>query len=100
MLKWLIRRRLAAFERDFDYDLTYVRSLLDTDMAAFRKFAAISGMAHYRRDVPVDVCCAAGLTASLAEDCGPCTQLGVTMALREGVKPETIAAVFRKAPNA
>ena len=23
MLKWLLRRRLAAFERDFDYDARY-----------------------------------------------------------------------------
>jgi hypothetical protein len=31
MFKWLIRNRLSAFERSFDYDLSYVRSLLAAD---------------------------------------------------------------------
>ena len=36
-------------------------------------------------DVPLDLYCAVGLTGAVSADCGPCTQLGVTMALREGV---------------
>jgi hypothetical protein len=34
------------------------------------------------------------ITGTLAEDCGPCTQLMVTMALREGVDPRTLSAVL------
>src|SRR5262249_32537906 len=37
---------------------------------------------------------AATLTAAKAEDCGPCTQLGVTMAERAGVAPAVLRAVL------
>src|SRR5690606_23793049 len=36
----------------------------------------------------------------LAADCGPCVQLVVTMALREGVPPALISAVLRKQDDA
>ena len=32
---------------------------------------------QFRRDVPIEAWCAAGITAVRHEDCGPCTQLGV-----------------------
>src|SRR5262249_7016474 len=37
---------------------------------------------------------AAGITAVRHEDCGPCTQLGVTMAERAGVSPAVLQAVL------
>lgn len=95
MLKWLIERRLRAFERSFDYDMSYVRAILAADTRAFFAFARVQGFARYRRDVPLEVCYAVGLVGTLAEDCGPCTQLGVAMALRDGVPAETLRAVLR-----
>src|SRR5262249_37008805 len=47
-----------------------------------------------------EVWCAAGLTAVREEDCGPCTQLGVTMAERAGVKPAVLRAVLADNPDA
>jgi hypothetical protein len=41
MLKWLIRRQLAAFERNFDYEARYMYDILDADVRAamaFNKF--------------------------------------------------------------
>jgi hypothetical protein len=35
-----------------------------------------------RKDLPLAAYCAAGLIAMMAEDCGPCTQLGIDMAQR------------------
>jgi hypothetical protein len=95
MLKWFIHRRLAAFEKDFGYDAGYMHYVLDTDWRAFTKFARAAGVSRYRKDVPLDLYAAVGLTGSLAADCGPCTQLGVTMALREGVPGATIARILR-----
>src|SRR5262249_57642754 len=92
MLKWLIKNRLNAFERKFGYDVTYARELLATDTRAFLRFARISGLSEYRRDVPADVYYAAKLTAVVAEDCGPCSQLVVAMALGDGVDPRTVPA--------
>jgi alkylhydroperoxidase family enzyme len=93
MLKWLIKNRLNAFERRFGYDVTYARELLATDTRAFLHYARVAGLSAYRRDVPVDVYYAAKLTAIVAEDCGPCSQLVVAMALGDGVDPRTVAAV-------
>jgi hypothetical protein len=94
MLKWLIRNRLAAFERTFDYDMSYAREILAADTGAFLKFARIMAITSYARDVPKAVHYAVKLTGTLAEDCGPCTQLMVTMALRDGVDARTLAAVL------
>ncbi len=95
MLKWWIKNRLTKFEQTFGYDASYMHELLDTDVSAFLAFAKVQKLSGYRRDVPAAVRAAAGITGTIAEDCGPCTQLGVTMALREGVDPKVIAAIVR-----
>ncbi|MEO8706768.1 MAG: hypothetical protein ABI867_42470 [Kofleriaceae bacterium] len=94
MLKWIVRNRLAAFEKKFDYDMSYVRHLLATDARAFFAFAKVMKLGEYRRDIPKDVYWAAKLTGTITEDCGPCTQLLVTMALADGVDPAVIRSVF------
>ncbi len=93
MLKWLIRRKLAAFEREHGYDASYLRHVLDHDLSGFLRFARVSGISGYRKDVPLDVYYAAKLTAIIAADCGPCTQLGVGLGLGEGVPAVTLAKI-------
>ena len=95
MLKWMIHRRLRAFEREHGYDASYMHEVLDRDVGAFLKFGRATGLGSYRKDAPADVYCAAGLTSSIQADCGPCTQLGVGFALGAGVAPETIAAIVK-----
>jgi hypothetical protein len=94
VLKWLIRRRLAAFERSFDYDASYMRQVLDSDPAAFVRFSRLMGVSRYRKDVPLGAYYGAKLTATVAEDCGPCAQLIVTMALRDGLPARTVASIL------
>jgi hypothetical protein len=94
MIKWLLRRGIAAFEKKYDYDASYLRELVDASPRAAWKFARVTALANVRQDVPRDACVAAGLVTTMAEDCGPCTQLGVTMAEREGVAPATIKAIL------
>ncbi len=96
MLKWMIRKRLAAFERRHDYDMSYARDILAADTRGFLAFAKVTALSEYRRDVPRDVYVAAKLVGTLAEDCGPCTQLVVTMALRDGVDGTLLAAVLAR----
>ena len=95
-MKWLIHRRLAAFEKKFGYDVSYMHHVLDTDFGAFLQFSRATGVSRYRKDVPLDLYTAVGLTGAMIADCGPCTQLGVTMALREGVPGETIAQIVSR----
>jgi len=94
MLKWLMKRQIDAFERDYQYDASYVRYMLTADTGAFLRFARVNGLAQYRKDIPRDVLFAAKLTGALAEDCGPCTQLVVTMAEREGVAADVLRAIL------
>jgi hypothetical protein len=93
MLSWLMKRRLDAFERDTGYDTTYVREMLAADVGAVMTLFKVQGMARYRKDVPREPWYAAALVGVLTEDCGPCTQLGITMAEREGVNPDTLRAI-------
>jgi uncharacterized lipoprotein YbaY len=93
MLKWLIRNRLAAFEKKFGYDASYARDILAADTRAFFAFARTAGL-KYRRDVPRDAYWSANLVGTVTEDCGPCTQLVVTMALADGADPKVLAAVL------
>jgi hypothetical protein len=96
MLRWLLRRRLAAFERDFDYDAGYAHDILAADPGALLRFGRVQAMGHYCRDVPRDAWYAAGIAGTMAEDCGPCTQLGVTMAEREGIPAATLRAIVAR----
>lgn len=94
MLTWLIKRQLDAFERQNNYDISYAREILDADPSAFRKFMKIMGMANHKKDVPREPLYAAGILGTLTEDCGPCTQLAVSMAEREGVDPGVLRAIL------
>ena len=94
MLKWLVRRQLDAFEQAFDYDVTYLREMLDTSWRGFRAFAPVMKMAAYHEDVPIEAWYAASIVAIVAEDCGPCTQLAVTTAEREGVPPAVLRGIL------
>ena len=93
MLTWFMKRRLDAFERNTGYDVTHVREMLDADIKAVMALFKVQGLARYRKDVPREPWYAAALVGVLAEDCGPCTQLGITMAEREGVNPDTLRAI-------
>jgi hypothetical protein len=96
MLGWLVRRQIAKFEREFDYDLTYGRDIYDASPRAFFRFSRISGLAEHREDVPREAWFAAKIAATLAEDCGPCTQLVVTMAERQGVNPASLRSILAR----
>jgi alkylhydroperoxidase family enzyme len=94
MLRWFVRRRLAAFERDFDYDMSYMRDIYDASLRAFFRFSKILGISSYREDAPKEAWYAAKLAATLTEDCGPCTQLVVKMAERDGMSSAAIRAIL------
>jgi hypothetical protein len=94
MLRWFLNRQLNAFEREFDYDVTYTRDILGASLGAFWRFSRILGVASYRKDVPRDAWYAAKIAAALSEDCGPCTQLVVTMAERDGVSAANLRAIL------
>jgi hypothetical protein len=70
--------------------------VIDADPGAFMTFAKVAGVARYRKDVPVAPHYAAKIVGALAEDCGPCTQLVIDMAERDGVDPAILRAVVAR----
>ena len=98
MVRWLMRRGLAAFERQWNYDASYVHEMIEADPRAAWMFQRAAAIGKYRKDVPAAALFAAGITAVRHEDCGPCTQLGVSMAERAGVDPNVLRAIVTETP--
>ena len=93
MLGWLMRRRIDAFEKDWNYDMGYAREVLAISPEALLRFFRVTGISTWHKDVPLDAWHAAKIAATLHEDCGPCTQLVADMAARQGVEAAVIRAV-------
>jgi hypothetical protein len=100
MRSWIARRTLRAFARRYGYDVSYLEMMLNCSPSAFFKFAPLMKAAAHREAVPIDASFAAKIVGALAEDCGPCTQLVVDMALEAGMAKDQIEAVLRRDPRA
>ena len=100
MLKWLMRRGVAAFEKQWNYDATYLHEMIEASPRAAWMFSRATGIGKYRKAVPPAAWAAAAIAAVRREDCGPCTQLGVTMAERAGVDADVLRAVLAENPAA
>jgi hypothetical protein len=96
MLRWLLRRTVSAFERQWNYDASYLREMIDISPRAAWRFVNATRLGTYCRDVPIEAWCTAGITAVRSEDCGPCTQLATAMAERRGVAPEILRAILKE----
>ncbi len=94
MLRWLLRRAVARFERQWNYDASYVREIIDVSPRAAWRFLSAARLGTYCPDVPAEALVAAGITAVRSEDCGPCTQLATAMAERRGVDPAILRAIL------
>ena len=68
MLRWFLRRQVAAFERAWDYDASYLRALIDADPRAMLAFGKLRRIVNYRKDVPPAVYAAARLVGAMPED--------------------------------
>ena len=100
MRSWIARRSLRAFARRYGYDVSYLEMMLNESPAALFKFAPLMKAAAHREAVPIEASFAAKIVGALAEDCGPCTQLVVDMALEAGMPRDQIEAVLRRDPRA
>ena len=94
MIRWALRKAIGKFERQWNYNAAYMHDLIDVSPRAAWLFSRATALGQFRRDLPVDVWSTAALTAVRHEDCGPCTQLGVTMAEKSGVSPAVLRAVL------
>ena len=93
MLRFLLSRYITRFERQWAYDASYMRELLDLSPWTFIKFGLVTSLGH-RTDAPPAAVAAAGLVGTLTEDCGPCTQISVDLALAHGLPAATLQAIL------
>jgi hypothetical protein len=96
MIGWIARRFIDGFGKRYDYDTAYMQAMLREAPEAFFKFAKVAGASRHRRAAPVEAIFAAKLVGTIAEDCGPCTQLVVNMAREANVSEGQIAAVLER----
>jgi hypothetical protein len=97
MLKWIARKQLEAFQRKWNYDTSYMLEILDeAGIGALVPMQGLQKLGKYRGGLPLEAYYGAALTAGKHADCGPCLQLGVSMAEAEGVSPAIIRAVLRR----
>ena len=93
MLKSLLSRQIDKLQRLWNYDASYMRQVLAVSPWSFLKFS-LGTQAADRGGAPSEAIVAASLAGTLAEDCGPCTQIGVDMATAGGVRPELLRAIL------
>src|SRR5262249_55884695 len=99
-IKWALRKAVEKFEREWKYDASYMKEMIEISPRAAWLFSSVTKLGGFRRDIPIEPWFAAGITAVRHEDCGPCTQLAVTMAERAGVSPDVLRAVLGDNPDA
>ena len=96
MRSFFARRMLRAASKRYGYDTSYLDYMLRESPAAFFKFAPLVKAAAHREVVPIEASFAAKITGAMAEDCGPCVQLTIDMALAAGMAKDQIEAVVRR----
>ncbi|WP_407155043.1 hypothetical protein [Bradyrhizobium sp. STM 3557] len=96
MLSFFVRRKLHAMSKHYGYDVSYLDRMLTKSPRAFFKFARLMAASSHREVVPIEASFAAKITGAMAEDCGPCAQLCVNMALEAGMPKDQVEAVVRR----
>jgi len=71
MIKWALRRWLGKFEREWNYDASYMRNMIEASPRAAWLFSRAAALGQFRRDLPIDAWCAAGITAVHVRTCAP-----------------------------
>jgi hypothetical protein len=96
MIRSLCHGFIDRFARRYGYDATYMHEIVDTSLPAFVKLGLAQGMSTHRENVPPEALFGARIATVRHEDCGPCAQLVVNMALEAGVDAAVVRAIVAK----
>lgn len=94
IVRRVIERQLDKAETQLGQSVDYLRYLLRVAPGLFLKFSRFPGLAGYRKAAPKAALHVARLVATQEEDCGTCVQIGVKLALDEGLSPALIRQVL------
>jgi len=92
----IARAMLTRMAKRYDYDVSYMSYLLTEAPQAFWRFMRAGALSRHRERVPVEAAFTVQLLATMAEDCGPCTQLIVQFATEAKMPAEQIEAVLTR----
>ena len=93
MNRWLLGKLLAWGERQLGVPTEYAWHLRDVEPNRLWRFSLIKAIEGPRRFTPPEVWHAAGLAAAMVEDCGPCVQIHVNLALKDRVDAQVLRAL-------
>ncbi|MBL4826155.1 MAG: hypothetical protein JKY66_00310 [Spongiibacteraceae bacterium] len=93
MIRYVFNKMLQAMQSRYDYDVSYMHNILKTDLKAFLKFMGFQTMSSHSGNLPAGPLFAVRIRAIIWDDCGPCTQLVVNMALEAKVSPDIVRAI-------
>ena len=99
MIRRLITRQLAKEERVLGESLDYLRGILAHSLSAFFKFGMFIPLSKHRKVLPTDAYRVARIVATRDEDCGPCVQIELNLAQKEGVPAKVLQAVIDEKPE-
>ncbi len=80
-----VKQEIAGFQAAYDYDASYMVELAEASLPAYQAFAVAQQLGQYRSALPLEAHWVAGISTTMAEDCGACAQLGLKMAVQQGV---------------
>jgi AhpD family alkylhydroperoxidase len=94
MTRWLLTRLLEWGKTQIgDVNMDYAYHLRDVAPSRLWRFSMIKVVEGGRKYTPADAYHAAGMAAAMVEDCGPCVQIHVNLALKDKVSPDVLRAL-------
>ena len=96
MIRYVLNKMLLTMQGCYDYDVSYMQKILKTDLMAFLKFMGFQTMSSHSGNLPAGPLFAARMRAIIWDDCGPCTQLVVNMALDAQVSADIVYAIVER----
>jgi hypothetical protein len=97
MNRWLLGKLLIWSQRQLGtVNMDYAWHLRDVEPSRLWRFSMIRTVEGPRRITPPQVWHAAGMAAAMVEDCGPCVQIHVNLARKDGVPADTLRALAER----
>lgn len=87
MKGFFARRAIALQERMTGESAEHMRDIHAGSPAVFWRLTLATALYNHQKALPCDISSVAAIAALRSEDCGPCVQIAVNMALRQGVSP-------------
>ena len=94
MLNFMVDRACKIAEKRFGVSFDYAREMHRISPASTWAMLKLQRIGSFRKACPPAAAHAAHIAAALCEDCGPCVQIAVNLALEDGVPAETLRALI------